>query len=123
MYDFRRHITTLCAATGLVLNSGHARAWVESEVRSQVATVDVDRAGRALVSEDLTLAVRGGPLPGFELGGVDLDAETLPDATVSSVPGTKTQLPATPLLLEKRDDGTLRIEIDREKGLRTGVYL
>jgi hypothetical protein len=122
MYDFRRHITTLCAATGLALISGHAHAWVESEVRSHVATVDVDRAGKALVTEDLTLAVRGGPLPGFELSGVDLDAEPLPGASVSSVASSKAQLSATPLLLDKRDDGTLRIEVDREKGLRTGVY-
>jgi len=122
MYDFRRHITTLCAVAGLALFSGNAQAWVESEVRSALATVDVDRAGKALVTEDLTLAVRGGPLPGFELSGVDLDAEPLPDASVSSVAGSKAQLSATPLLLDKRDDGTLRIEVDREKGLRTGVY-
>src|SRR4029079_4563316 len=57
-----------------------------------------------------------------ELAGVDLDAEPLPDATVTAVAGTKAQLPTTPLLIEKRDDGKLRIEIDREKGLRTGVY-
>jgi hypothetical protein len=123
MYDFRRHITTLCAAAFLALFSSSAQAWVESEVRSHVATIDVDRAGQAVVTQDLTLAVRGGPLPGFELAGVDLDAEPLPDATVTAVAGTKAQLPTTPLLLEKRDDGTLRIEIDREKGLRTGVYL
>src|SRR6187402_1604897 len=122
MYDFRRHVTTLCAVAGLLLISARAQAWVESEVRSHVATVDVDRAGRALVTEDLTLAVRGGPLPGFELSGVDLDAEPLPGATVSSVASSKAQLPMTPLLLDKHDDGTLRIEIDREKGLRTGVY-
>lgn|SRR6185369_10410528 len=122
MYDFRRHITTLCAAASLALISGHARAWVESEVRSHVATVDVDRAGRATVSQDLILAVRGGPLSGFELSGVDLDAETLPGASVSSVANSKAQLAATPLLLDKRDDGTLRVEIDREKGVRTGVY-
>jgi len=122
MYDFRRHLTTLCAAAGLALISSTARAWVESEVRSHVATVDVDRAGKALVTEDLVLAVRGGPLSGFELSGVDFDAEPLPEASVTSVASSKAQLPATPLLLDKRDDGTLRIEIDREKGLRTGVY-
>jgi hypothetical protein len=122
MYDFRRQVTTLCAAAGLALICGDAKAWVESEVRSHVATVDVDRAGKALVTQDLTLAVRGGPLAGFELSGVDLDAEPLPDATVSSVANSKAQLTPTPLLLDKRDDGTLRIEIDREKGLRTGVY-
>ena len=122
MYYFRRHITTLCAAAGFALISGNARAWVESEVRSHVATIDVDRAGKALVTEDLVLAVRGGPLPGFELSGVDLDAEPLPGATVASVPSSRVQLPVTPLLLDKRDDGTLKIEIDRDKGLRTGVY-
>jgi hypothetical protein len=122
MYDFRRQVTTLCAAAVLALISGHAQAWVETELRSHVATVDVDRAGIALVTQDLTLAVRGGPLPGFELSGVDLDAEPLPDASVSSIASSKVQLSATPLLLDKRDDGTLRIEIDRAKGLRTGVY-
>jgi len=122
MYVHGRHITTLCAAAGLALISGHARAWVESEVRSHVATIDVDRAGRAVITEDMILAVRGGPFPGFELGGVDLDAEPLPNAVVSSVAGSKFDLPATPLLLDKRDDGTLRVEVDRSKGLRTGVY-
>src|SRR6478752_4592277 len=122
MYDFRRHITTLCAFAGLALIAGRAQAWVESEVRSHVATVEVDRTGKALVTEDLTLAVRGGPLPGFELRGVDLDAEPLPGASVSSVASSRAQLAATPLLLDKHDDGTLRIEVDREKGLRTGVY-
>jgi hypothetical protein len=123
MYDLGRHMTTLCAAASLALIPRSAHAWVESEVRSQVATVDVDRAGLAVVTEDLTLGVRGGPLPGFELNGVDLDAEPMPDATVSSVSGTKANVPLTPLLLDKRDDGTLRIEVDRDKGLRTGVYL
>ncbi|HET7545537.1 MAG TPA: hypothetical protein VFK05_36975 [Polyangiaceae bacterium] len=122
MYDFRRHLTTLCAVAGLALVSGRAQAWVESEMRSQTATVDVDRAGKAIVTEELTLSVRGGPLPGFELRGVDLDAEPLPGASVSSLPNSKVQLPQTPLLLDKRDDGSLRIEVDREKGLRTGVY-
>ncbi|HEX3775195.1 MAG TPA: hypothetical protein VHV51_12070 [Polyangiaceae bacterium] len=107
----------------MALFSGSAHAWVETEVHSHVATVDVDRAGKALVTEDLTLGVRGGPLPGLELAGVDLDAEILPDGVVSAVSGSKAQLSPTPLLLDKRDDGTLRIEIDRDKGLRTGVYL
>lgn len=123
MYDIRRHLTTLCAAAGLALFSAPAQAWVESEVRSHVATVDVDRAGQAVVTQDLTLAVRGGPLPGIELAGVDLDAETLPDANVSAVSGSKAQLSPTPLLIEKREDGTLHIEVDRDKGLRTGSYL
>jgi hypothetical protein len=122
MYVSWRHILTLCAAVALALVSAPARAWVESEVRSHVATIDVDRAGRAIVTEDLSLAVRGGPLPGIELAGVDLDAEPLPDASVSSVAGSKADLPTTPVLLDKREDGTLRIEIDRPKGLRTGVY-
>lgn len=115
-------MTTLCAVAAFALLPSMARAWVETEVRSHVATVDIDRSGRALVTEDLNLAVRGGPLPGYELSGLDLDAETLPGATVSSVVGSKVQLAATPLLLDRREDGTLRIEIDREKGLRTGVY-
>ena len=109
MYDVRRHITTLCAAAGLLLVSASAHAWVESEVRSQIATVDVDRSGLALVTEDLTLGVRGGPLPGFELSGGDLDAEPLPDATVTSVSGTKANVPVTPLTtatLSRRLAGT-----------------
>jgi hypothetical protein len=113
----------MCVAAALVLSSAPAQAWVESEVRSHVATIDIDRAGQAVVTQDQSLAVRGGPLPGLDISGVDLDAEPLPDATVSSASGSKIQLPPTPLLLEKRDDGSLRIEIDRDRGLRTGVYL
>jgi len=116
-------VVTLCALAGFALISRTSSAWVETDVKSHVATIDVERSGRAVITQELTLGVRGGPLPGLEIAGVDLDAEPLPDATVSAVSGTKADLPLTPLLVEKRDDGTLRIEVDREKGLRTGVYL
>ncbi|HEY2407994.1 MAG TPA: hypothetical protein VGI10_18425 [Polyangiaceae bacterium] len=91
-------------------------------MKSHVATIELDRTGRALVTQDIVLAVRGGPLQAFELSGIDLDAEPLPDANVSSDGSSKTVLAATPLLVDKRDDGSVRLELDRERGLRTGIY-
>jgi hypothetical protein len=124
VYDFRRHVITLCLGVALSLwQPRDACAWIETQIKSEVATIDVDSAGDALVTQDLSLGVRGGPLPGFDLNGVDLDAEPVPGATVVLTSPSKSAGAPIPLLVERRDDGSLRIEVDRNQGLRTGVYL
>lgn len=99
-----------------------AWAWVEATVTSDVVTVDVERSGVATVSHELMLQVRGGPFTGMHLEGVDLDAEPLPDASVQPA-RTPSPTQPIPVLLEKSDDGRLRIEVDHPKGLRSGTYL
>ncbi|MCA9593454.1 MAG: hypothetical protein KC776_09095 [Myxococcales bacterium] len=113
----------LCCLIAALTLSGWAHAWVETSIRSHVVTLDVEPSGAATVSHELILRVRGGPLPGIEIEGVDADALPQPNATVSEVDGDGSSKPPTPLLLERREDGTLRIDVDAKKGLRRGTYL
>ncbi|HEY8947002.1 MAG TPA: hypothetical protein VIM73_22315 [Polyangiaceae bacterium] len=96
-------------------------AWVETQVKAHTATLDVARDGSALVRHEILLGVRGGPLREYELQGVDVDAEPVGEATATPV--VRYGVPAPiPLVLTRTDDGTLRIDIQHEKGLRTGSY-
>lgn len=122
MYVSRRHVLTLPLLVAVALFSTPCWAWLETRLRSHTATVDVERSGHASVAHEMTLHIRGGPFKSFELAGADSDAEPLPDATVVKVSSAGGDT-AIPLLVERRDDGTLRVEVDHEKGLRTGVYL
>ncbi len=119
-YQIRHAAGLLCACVALLLPA-RALAWVETAVRSHAAVVDVDRSGKAVVSHELVLKVRGGPLEHLRLDGVDSDAELLPDATVAQVQSGVEVV--HPLLTELGEDGSLLLEIDAEKGLRTGLYL
>jgi hypothetical protein len=109
-------------ALALCLSTSAAWGWVEGTVQSDVITVNVERSGEATVGHEILMRVKGGPLLGFDLEGVDSDAQPMPDATVTSaVAGPAgNQLP---LLLHKREDGGLRVEIDSPKGIRRGTYL
>ncbi|MCB9587104.1 MAG: hypothetical protein H6718_17025 [Polyangiaceae bacterium] len=100
-----------------------ALAWIETSVRSDLVTVEVARDGTAVVTHELIMRVRGGPLKSFELAGVDGDAEVLPNASVTNTRAGAGVSDSTPLLIEKSEDGSLKIEIDNEKGLRRGRYL
>lgn len=123
MCDWHRHLRTLVLSLAGLCLALPARAWVETSIDSHVVTIDVERDGRAIVAHELILKVRGGPLMGIELAGVDADAEPLPDATVSPVRSDAAAGAAIPLLLERREDRTLRIDIDHEKGIRRGKFL
>ncbi len=114
-----RHLAALALGAGLAVCPRPALAWVETQIRSYSAVVDVEPEGKAVIAHELVLSVRGGPLKRFEVPGVDADAEPLPDATVTP---TVTGAASLPLLVERRDDGVLMLEVDHEKGLRTGRY-
>jgi hypothetical protein len=88
---------------------------------SDAVTVEVNAQGQAIVSHDLWLKVRGGPLKGTELDGIDSDAEPLPDAQVVKK-GSGASEQTKPLLLSRGDDDTLRIEVEDPVGLRNGTY-
>lgn len=121
MYARHRHLALLTALLTLVA-SGPALAWIETTLRSDVVTVDVDPDGQATIQHELVMRIRGGPLKGFELDGVDADAAVLANATVVPVTGA-TAADTLPLLLERREDGVLRIDVDHARGLRRGTYL
>ena len=101
------------------LIAGPAAAWVEQNPKGLLSVVEVERDGHATVSHELVLEVRGGPLKTIELGTADADAEILPDATVTRAAGG---IPI-PLIVQRRSDGTLGLEVDLPKGIRSGTYL
>jgi hypothetical protein len=101
------------------LVAGPASAWVEQNPKGLLSLIEVERDGHATVTHELLLEVRGGPLKTIELGTADADAEILPDATVTRAAGG---IPI-PLIVQRRNDGTLGLEVDLPKGLRSGTYL
>lgn len=114
-----RPVARWAAFLGATLVTAPAWAWVETQIRAYGATVDVEGDGQAVVTSELVLSVRGGPLKRIEIPGVDSDAEPLPDATVTpTVQGAA----SIPLLVERRDDGVLMLEVDQGRGLKTGRY-
>jgi hypothetical protein len=113
-----RHSIFVALFAAIAAWTAPAAAWIELKPKGLLSTLDVGRDGRATVSHELTLDVRGGPLKQLELGTSDPDAEILPDATVTRLPGGA----PIPLLVERRADGSLSLEVDQPKGLRSGSY-
>ena len=120
MYVLSRHVGAAIGFLAALLVPAGAQAWVETATQAHVVTLDVERDGSATVSHEIVIRVKGGPLMAIELDGVDADAAPMPDATVASAEGTSQ---AIPLLLERRDDGTLRAEVDHAKGVSRGKYV
>lgn len=120
MYVLRRHLATLLALA-LVLAAFPAHAWVETRVTGHSAVVDVERNGTATVTHELGIRLRGGPLSELPLAGVDSDAEPLPDATLICTDDAK--FGTVPLTVERQPDGSLKLTVERERGLRTGSYV
>jgi hypothetical protein len=120
MCPYVRPIFTVLTALVCLVVTNTAFAWVETAVVTDAITLQLEPSGQATVAHELVMRVRGGPLKGTELTGIDLDAEPLDDATVSPVGGGSGE--SKPLLLSRGDDDTLRIEIGGDSGLRNGTY-
>ena len=120
MYVLRRHLASLLALA-LLLAAFPARAWVETRVTGHSAVVDVERNGTATVVQELGIRLRGGPLSELSVAGVDSDAEPLPDASLICTDDPK--FGTVPLVVERQPDGSLKLTVTRERGLRTGSYV
>jgi hypothetical protein len=123
MYVLRRHLALL-VATVLLLAAAPVRAaagWVETRVTAHSATLDVERNGTATVTQELGVRLRGGPLGELSLAGVDSDAEPLPDATLICTDDAK--FGTVPLSVTREPDGSLKLTVERERGLKTGSYV
>jgi hypothetical protein len=118
MYAWVRHLAAL-AVLGVLFSSKPALAWVETRTLGHAATIELGRDGIATISHELTLGIRGGPVRSLELAIADAGAEILPDARVTKTTGG----PPLPLIIEQRPDGTLALEVDHERGLKTGQYV
>lgn len=122
MRRFAPLVAALAGAVVVTLSAASDAAWVETRIREHKATIDVEREGSALVTHELVLGVRGGPLKSIEVPGVDPDAEPVMGATATPLVRYGVPTPI-PLLVVLGDDGTLRIEVEHAKGLRSGSYM
>jgi len=121
MHSTPRRIGSLFCVLLALIWAKPAHAWVEASVESQVVTVELDRQGKAQVTHELLVNVRGGPLESYTLNGVDSDAEPLPDAKVIDTrSGDATGIP---LLATRLEDGSLRLSVTEGSGLPRGSYL
>lgn len=108
------------ALTGFLAPSVSS-AWVETRVLAQETRVDIDRTGPAIVTQELLLKVRGGPVRHFDVEGVGLEITPRSDATIrSALQGSSSQWP---IGVEALEDGTFRLKFGGERGLRGGSYL
>jgi len=121
MCSANRHGLAVLALAGCASLASPARAWVETSIQSDAVNLDVGRDGAATVRHDLVVRVRGGPLRDLELAGVDGDAEPLTDATVVATDAGRVAAPL-PLIVKLGQDGTLRLEIDDDDGVRRGTF-
>jgi hypothetical protein len=121
MYVLRRHLPALLLLALLFAAFPARAAWVETRVTAHSAVVDVERNGTATVAHELGIRLRGGPLSELSVAGVDGDAEPLPDATLICTDDPK--FGVVPLLVERQPDGSLKLTVTRERGLRTGSYV
>jgi hypothetical protein len=96
---------------------------VDASIQSDVITVDLVRDGTATVAHEVLLRVRGGPLHTLTLQGVDADAEPEPGATIERALGGGEARRTSALLLNRGDDGSLRLEPDDAQGVKRGSYL
>ncbi len=102
------------------LTARSARAWIETDVLGHQATIVVEERGQAEVRHQLLLKVRGGPLETLSIDGVGEVLQTFEDAVVRRTSNSSTNV--WPLGLEPREDGSLQVRIEAEKGLRGGTY-
>lgn len=104
-----------------LLLAAPAHAWVERAVKSDAVTLDLERDGTGIVSHEILLAVRGGPLSDLYVEPVDVGAELLPEATATlaeSGHAAGFPIPLTPTL----DGSRVSLHVDRDRGLHTGTY-
>jgi hypothetical protein len=121
MYVLRRHLAGLLCAALLFAAFPARAAWVETRVTAHSAVLDVERNGTATVTHELGIRLRGGPLSELQVAGVDGDAEPLPDASLICTDDGK--FGVVPLTVERQPDGSLKLTVMRERGLRTGSYV
>lgn len=112
----------VCLVGAMSLVAAHARAWVETSVRSSATTVTVAETGVATVSHEWLIRVKGGPLRNIVVEDVDDDAALLDGASI--VRASSGQVAGVPVALTGTREGqTLRLDVAYNKGLPSGSYL
>lgn len=99
----------------------HADAWIESQVKGHSARIEVGRDGDWIISHELVLKLRGGPMKTLEIAGIGSDIQPLPNAVVRRAEDGSAGV--WPVHLSSMEDGALRLGISAERGLRGGTYV
>jgi hypothetical protein len=115
------HLLPLGVITWTVLCPNVALAWTEKRVESSTTILELGGDGGAIVRHELLLDVHGAALTSFSLRGVDLDAEPLPDATLTRLSGGQAGSPQ-PVQVQARS-GQLDVGIPVARGLRGTRFL
>lgn len=115
-----------CLGLALVLvgvgTASPARAWQSLAVQADNVVVELGRDGTALVTHDLLIRTRGGPLKEVVIKGVDADAAPSGNATI--VRAKSGREAGVPVALDATGDSeSLHLGITYEKGLPSGSYL
>lgn len=90
-------------------------------MKADAVVVDVAADGTAVVSHEMLLRVRGGPLDDIVVDPVDTDAESMPGATATlaqSGQAAGLPIPLTP----SREGSRLSLHVERDRGLGSGTY-
>ena len=111
----------LLVVSGVMSQTRLAHAWIEKRVVSSSTLLDLERDGTATVRYELSIEVRGAPLQGLVLDGIDTDAEPLADGTITRMKGNvATSLPL-PLQLSA-SAGRLTLDVPLDKGFRGHAF-
>jgi hypothetical protein len=105
-----------------LLTPRSAAAWVERRIESSTTSIELATDGSAIVRHELSIEVLGGPLRGFELQGVDVDAEPLGDATVTRMQGALASSLPQPIQVQN-DAGQLSVQVPQRQGFRGKNFL
>lgn len=117
-----RQLLIACLLAGLWLSPDIGHAWIETRVESSQTALEIAQDGSATVRYQLVLDVRGSPLKSFALEGVDVDAEPLPDATITRMKnGIASSLPQPVQLLAGA--GRLEVAVPLKKGFAGRTFL
>jgi hypothetical protein len=99
-----------------------AQAWLTVQVTSNTTRVEVASGGRATVTHDLFLVVRGGPLREFSLAGVDTDAAWVGTPTLTKAKSG--ELAGLPIHLTPVLTGDIaHFALQYAKGVGRGEYI
>jgi hypothetical protein len=105
-----------------LLTPRSAAAWVERHIESSTTSIELLTDGSAIVRHELSIEVQGGPLRGFELQGVDIDAEPLGDATVTRMQGALASSLPQPIQVQS-NAGQLNVLVPQRLGFRGKNFL
>lgn len=121
MPELSRWWTAVLFGLCTLLLAGPSHAWIEKRITSSNTQIEIAPDGTAVVRCQLWLEVRGAPLKGWTLQGIDVDAVPLTDSTLTRMQGgVATSLPLAVKL--QASAGTLDMQVPLRQGFRGRTF-